>query len=142
MCPSRRYEIIDHTADSGIRVYGASPAELFVNAAFGLLATIVEGLDDMAPTDRRPLTLEAPDMDALLVDWMNDRLLRFDADEEIHAWPIVRDVTPTRLVVESGFRPIEWDRDVFHAEVKSATYHGLSIREKEGTWVAEVILDL
>ena len=76
------------------------------------------------------------------VDWLNDRLFRFDAREEIHAWTTVERVEDGRLVAASGFRKVDWERDRFHAEIKSATYHGLRLERQGDLWVAEVIFDL
>ena len=140
--PERRFELLDHTADSGLRIFGDSLPRLFENAAFGLLATVVEGLEEAAPEDGVELRLSAPSNEELLVDWLNDRLYRFEANEEIHAWPRVTSLGAGELASDSHYRRIDWERDTFHAEVKSATYHGLSLVETNGTWIAEVILDL
>ena len=37
----KTYEIMDHTADLRIRVFGADPADLFTNAAMALFDLIV-----------------------------------------------------------------------------------------------------
>ena len=55
--PSHRFEILDHTADVGLRVFGDSLGELFESAAFGLLSTIVEDLPALAPTASAPVAL-------------------------------------------------------------------------------------
>jgi len=38
---SKKYEFIEHTADLGLKAYGASIEELFVNAAEGLFDALV-----------------------------------------------------------------------------------------------------
>ena len=138
----KRFELIDHTADTGLRIFGPTIEALFENAGLGLLTTIVQDLDTMTPTSTVAVELEASDDADLLVDWLNDRLFRFDAREEIHAWSTVERVKSGKLAATSGYRKVDWDRDRFHAEIKSATYHGLSLERKGELWVAEVIFDL
>jgi SHS2 domain-containing protein len=138
----KRFEIIEHTADTGLRVFGSTLEALFENAGLGLMTALVQDLDTMTPTSSTEVTLEAPDDADLLVDWLNDRLFRFDAREEIHAWATVERVEDGRLVASSGYRKVDWEQDQFHAEIKSATYHGLRLERQGDLWVAEVIFDL
>jgi len=138
----KRFELIEHTADTGLRVFGSSIETLFENAGLGLLSTLVQDLDAMTPSSTVAVELEAPDDADLLVDWLNDRLFRFDAREEIHAWATVERVRDGKLRATSGYRKVDWERDRFHAEIKSATYHGLRLERQGELWVAEVIFDL
>ena len=137
-----RFEYLDHTADIGMRVFGESLEQLFQNANLGLLSYIVEGLDELRPTASERVELIARDDAELLIDWLNDRLYRFDAHEQIHAWATLEQVGEGRLLANSGYRLIDWERDTFRGEVKSATYHGLRLEREADLWVAEVVFDL
>jgi SHS2 domain-containing protein len=138
----RRYEVLDHTADVQVRIFGRTLEELFANAAWALFDTIVENLDALAPTTERSLTLRANDDATLLVDWMNELLYRFDAHGEIHAWPAVAFVRAGLMEARASYRPVDWSRDRFHTEVKSVTYHGLALTGDGKVWSAEVVFDL
>jgi SHS2 domain-containing protein len=137
-----RFETFEHTADVGLRVFGETLERLFENAAYGLCSMLVRDLDSVTPTAEVPVELESLNNDDLLVEWLNDRLYRFDAFDEIHAWPRLERVAEGRLRGGSGFTPIDWQRHNFHAEIKSATYHGFRLERRGDIWVAEVILDL
>jgi SHS2 domain-containing protein len=139
---SPRFETFEHTADVGLRAFGETLEALFENAAYGLCSMLVRGLDSLSPTDEVSVDLESMNNEDLLVEWLNDRLFRFDAFDEIHAWPRLKRVADGRLEGGSGFTPIDWERHNFHAEIKSATYHGLRLERRDDIWVAEVILDL
>ena len=75
----RDFEILEHTADAGIRAYGADMPEAFANAARGLFSLITE-LDDIEEVEYRDIELTAPDQDSLLVQWLNELIYLFDAD--------------------------------------------------------------
>jgi SHS2 domain-containing protein len=75
----RTYRQLAHTADLGLRIWGDSPEELFENAGAALMGVL---------TDRRRLRrqktteilLVAPDLEALLVAWLNYLLYLYDVD--------------------------------------------------------------
>ena len=136
------FELFDHTADVGLRVSGGSLPVLFANAAHGLMTFMVMDLDSLRPEGVEAVALSSESTDDLLVDWLNDRLYRFDALEEIHAWAELETVEEGRLAGRSRFVRIDWDRHRFHTEVKSITYHGLRLERKGDLWLAEVIFDL
>ena len=52
----KEFEIIEHTADVGIRAYGANMQEAFANAAKGLFSLIIE-LDDVEEVMHRDTEL-------------------------------------------------------------------------------------
>ena len=71
------FEIINHTADVGIIAYGASPSETFANAARALFSLITE-LDNVEEVLHRDIELVAPDLESLLVAWLNEFIYLFD----------------------------------------------------------------
>ena len=46
----KRFETIEHTADTGLRVFGSTLEELFENAGLGLMTILVQDLDAMTPS--------------------------------------------------------------------------------------------
>ena len=136
------FEFVDHTADVGLRVRGETLERLFENAAHGLMHYLVEELEALQKIDSERIELRSTSDAELLVDWMNELLFRFDAREQIHAWAEVERVERGSLVAQSGYLPIDWNQHRFGGEVKSVTYHGLSLERHGDSWIAEVILDL
>ena len=137
----RKYRQLAHTADLGLRIWGASREELFENAGAALSATL---------TDRRRLRrqktveilLEAPDLEALLVAWLNHLLYLYDVDAFLGREFKVLELTPQRLAVQARGETYDPDRHVARTAVKAATYHHLEIVSRNGRWQATVILDL
>ena len=67
----KAYEFFDHTADVGIAATGATLAEVFEAAAEGLAAILC---DPETVIEREELEIEtsAPDVESLLVAWLNE----------------------------------------------------------------------
>jgi SHS2 domain-containing protein len=140
--PSNRFEIIEHTADVGLRIFGKDLSALFASAAEALMAVVVEDLERLRPTETEPVELEADCLEDLLVEWLGELLFRFDARHQIHAWPDVAVARDATLVGVSRYLPVNWQQHRFAAEVKAVTYHGASVEPTPEGWRAEVILDL
>ncbi|GAG16189.1 unnamed protein product, partial [marine sediment metagenome] len=54
----KRYEVIDHTADIGIKTYGKDLKELFVNAAYGMF-DILADLKNVRAKEQLAIKLKA-----------------------------------------------------------------------------------
>jgi protein archease len=132
----RGHELLEHTADVGLRVWAPTLDELFAEAAIGLID--VMGTAD-GPLDRRErVELEAPDLEALFVDWLSEVLFLFEA----------RDIVPQHVDVTVEREPWKLHATIEgpsaeHFEqngpaVKAVTYHGLEVTENE----ARVYLDV
>jgi SHS2 domain-containing protein len=135
------YEILEHTADIGLKVYGRTLPELFVHSALGLVAIAVDG-QDVAPGERCPLSARGADLEELLVNWLSEVLYFMDAegwvfsDFRIRRWEaneIEADGTGQRLPPEKRSRAVA---------VKAVTYHQISVRETAEGWEAVVYLDI
>lgn len=129
------YEIIEHTADVGIRASGASLAELFEQAALALAD--IEGARAAVPAEAVPVSLEAPDAGALLVDWLNELIYLLEA-RGLLASVTVHSASEHALQADVGLAPGRPEG----LAVKAATYHRLSVARAGPGWVAEVYLDV
>ena len=135
------YEFFDHTADLGIRIRGADLNTLFVDAARGLFAAIVDGLNTVRPERQIDIEIAGTDREYLLFDWLRELLYRFDAEHLLFAKFQVR-VSETGLIGMACGEPIDSERHVLSHEVKAITYHGLRVEREGDEWVAEVIVDI
>jgi SHS2 domain-containing protein len=137
----KNYEIIEHTADIGIRVKGEKLEDLFINAALAMFDIIAE---EKSPQDKNLIKIKikqmADSIDELFINWLNE-LLSLSATKEL----VFSDFKITKLhnnnleALVSG-RGI--DNYKINTEIKAATYHQLKIERKECGWQAEVIFDV
>ena len=70
------FEILEHTGEIGILARGRTPSEVFAEAARGMFSFIVD-LGAVEERDVRRVEVEATDLEALLVEWLNELTYRF-----------------------------------------------------------------
>ena len=145
------YEILEHTADIGLRAWGETREARFENCARGLAeildrqAEILERQVNAGPfamEGRNAVALEvtATDVEALLVEWMNEVLFSLEGNEACLAQVGVRDVSETRLSAEIELAPCPGTPEA--TELKAATYHQLLVRTSGDGWEATVYFDV
>jgi len=140
---SRRvpYYQLSHTADAAWRIRGESLAELFANAAAALTATLTDRRY-VRSREIREVVIEAPDREALLVDWLNHLLYLFDTEGFLARDVIILSLSDHRLETRVLGEIYDPHRHPQKTAVKAATYHHLEIIPKNRGWQATVILDL
>src|SRR3954468_21937163 len=138
------YRFIDHTADVAAELDGGSPGELFTSAAQGLTANI-RPLEGVRPSVPQSVTLEAPTLEDLLVDWLNELLYRFEVRNVLFSdADVTIEERDGRWALSATARgePFDPSRHPSRVLVKSATYHGLQVTREQGTWRARVVFDI
>ena len=80
MPTDQAFEVLEHTADVGFRCWGADPAKLFVNAARAMFE-ISADLSQVRPNHELIFDVGGEDYETLLVNWLNQLVSAFDADE-------------------------------------------------------------
>jgi len=132
------FEILEHTADIGLRALGRTPEELFENAAAGLLE-ILGAAARKGSTDEE-IALEADDPAALLVRFLDELIYLVDARGARIAAITVRFDTATRLRARVTWTPS--DEPLEGTELKAATFHQLSLQERPDGYEATVFFDV
>jgi SHS2 domain-containing protein len=126
----KRYELIEHTADTGLEAYGNTLSEAFANAAYGMFSIIAE-LDKVRETETRRIEVEADDMEGLLFEWLNTLLYHFDVEVLLFRRFDITDFGDTRLAADCRGERYDPSRHHLKTGVKSATYYMLEVdREK------------
>lgn len=129
-----------HTGEVQVRIAGTDLTELFEEAGYALADVMLGEGHAQAPPDAREelVTLEAGDLEALLVDWLNELIFRADARKRVYTDFRVDALSERALHARiRGFTP-----PVLKTAVKAATFHGLGIREHEDFFTATVVLDV
>jgi len=135
------YEIIEHTADVGIRVRAASVNELFTEAARALFSLLIGEPETVRQTQTMSFHLVADDLESLLHDWLAELLYIFHVRRLVlHRFDV--QVDDNRLAATVSGEPLAMDRHHVEVEVKAVTWHGLKVLHEGKQWVAEVVLDI
>ena len=137
----KRFEILDHTADIGLIVYGRDLPTLFQNAgeAFFHLITDLKKVRDR--TERR-IRIGRKDLNFLLVDWLNELLYLHDVENLLFKKFKVESVGEEGLKAAARGEPFQEGLHVIKTQVKAVTYHQIEVRKEKQGWKARVILDL
>ncbi len=138
---NKRYEFFEHTADVGLRIFGDTLEDLFVNAADGLfgLITEVEKIEEKEAVD---FTLKAEGKEDLLVRWLSELLFRFEVDGLLFKRFRVFQVNGKSLSAKAYGEKFDPARHELKTEVKGVTYHQLKVEATRDGWLAEVIFDV
>ena len=136
----KEFEIIDHTADVGIRAYGADVKEAFANAARGLFSLITE-LEDIEEVEYRDTELTASDQENLLVEWLNELIYLFDAENIIFKRFDITHLSDTQLKARSYGHKVDRSKHKIKTGVKATTYNMLKIDKGNGVKV-QVLFDI
>jgi len=134
----------DVTSDLAFVARGADLAALFAAAADAVLAATLEDVATLQERVRRPVTLEEPDLELLLLHYLNELIYLRDAERLLlRAGPLrVAQNGEAHLAGELVGEPIDRTRHALLADVKAVTAHGLRVAPAPGGWEARVTLDV
>lgn len=135
------YELIDHTADLGIRVRGENLEKLFENGGLALLDLLTD-VALVRPHSKSSLSLTAENLEALFVEWLRELLYLFYGRKRLFCAFEITELKGTSLAVTCWGERYDPRRHVLLTEIKAITYHELSITRGESGWVAQAIFDI
>jgi SHS2 domain-containing protein len=138
---STGYELLDHTADVALRAWGRTRAEVFEEAARGMLSLVCDPTR-IGEQETVEVEVEAAAPDLLLAAWLNELLFQFEAKSLLFADLDIIEVTDTRLRARLTGEHQDAHRHVICGGVKAATLHQLSLVQKDDGWEGFVILDV
>jgi len=137
----KRYETFDHTADVGIRVFGRTIEEVFINAAWALFDLLTDP-DSIQETLIREITVEGADREDLLVRWLSELLFLCEGEGFLFREFSISSLTATSLKAVARGEIFDSSRHRFKTEIKAVTYHQVEVIHKGETWVGKVIFDI
>ena len=138
---SKPYELIDHTADVGIRAFGKNLAELFQHAAVGMFELMAD-LRTVEPVDAKTITLAAETLEDLYLLWHQELLFCSSVEGVIYKEFLLGAVTEKHLEAHIRGEKINFEKHALKKEVKAVTYHALKVGKTKKGWVGEVIFDI
>jgi SHS2 domain-containing protein len=134
------FEIIEHTADVGIRAFGETLAEAFANAARAMFS-LITSLDSIQEKIYRDIEVTAPDREILLVEWLNELIYLFDAEQLLFRRFDIINMTDTEIKATCYGEKVDKSRHGLIRGIKSATYHMLKV-EYHNRYQVQVLLDI
>lgn len=135
----RRFELIEHTADIGIKAYGNNLEEAFANAAYGMFSIIAE-LNEVKEKEMRRVEINEEDLESLLFEWLNSLLYYFDVETLIFKRFDIIEFGEDHLKADCYGEKYDSARHRLKTAVKSATYYMLEVDKAKNR--VQVIFDV
>jgi len=150
------FEVLDISGDVGLKAYGESLKDAFINAAIGMYSLITD-LDTVKEGKVIDVSVESDSTEGLLVSWLNELIFHFDAygfiGKKISISELAISPSPggaeqlagqqaNRLNASIYGEDFDPDRHERKLLVKAATYHQLKIEKKNKKWEIDVIFDI
>ena len=137
----KRFEILDHTADIGVIVYGENLKALFENAGKAFFHLITD-LKKVRCRIEKKVVIEGESLERLMVDWLSELLYLHDVESLLFKEFKIESVGKGGLKATARGEPFEEGVHAIKTEVKAVTYHQIEVRQEKGRWRAQVIFDL
>ena len=136
----KQWEHFAHQADVGIRGKGSCLAEAFEQVAVALTAVVTP---PAGITPEIPVSIEcsAENSELLLINWLNAVIYEMATRQMVFGKFEVKTDGLTLTGTAWGER-INPDKHQPAVEVKAATYNQLSVKNENGRWTAQCVVDV
>ncbi len=135
------FELVDHTADVGLRLWAPTVEGVFEEAGKAVFSLICDPLT-VEQTEVTDVRVEADDRELLLAAWVNELIFQFEAKRALFADFELKELDETHLVARVSGERLDPARHAVCGGVKAATLHELAVREGAEGWEGFVILDV
>jgi len=139
--PKKDFEIIDHTGDVAVIVYGDDLKQLFSNAASALFSLVADP-ESIRQQLQRDVKITSEDKDSLLVEWLNELIYLFDAEHMLFSRFDIERLTDISLKASCYGENVDPQRHRIRLGVKAATYHMLKIDKDSNGYKVQIIFDI
>jgi protein archease len=140
-----KFDFLEHTADVYVRAHGKTMDEAYENAALSMFETMTD-TSKIAQNKEETLEVEAEDQYALLYNWLEALLVKFETENMLYSKFQITDWTETSenfkikaKVWGEKFDPKKHPQKV---AVKAVTYHRMVIIREMDRVILEFILDI
>lgn len=141
----RKFEVLEHRADAYIAAYGKTLEEAFENAALATFDTMTEP-EKITPKIQETVEVEGFDEKALLYNWLETLLVKFEITETLYSKFKITSIQRTdegyRLKATIQGEKFNPEKHPQKVGVKAITYHRMEITKKPNQVTVRFILDI
>lgn len=135
------YELIDHTADIGIRATGEDIKDLFETAARAMCEQIADTA--MLKGDHtRQLQVAGIDREDLLINFLRELLCFWTIDTQLVKQVYINEIDNNHLTANIIYDTYIPETHEILMDIKAVTYHGISVEQINDGWDATIIFDV
>ncbi len=137
----KTYELIDHTADVGIKAYGKTISEAFENAAKAMFDIITDN-SEIESIGQYDIELKSDNLEQLLVDFLSELLYLNSANNIVFGFfKVDIDQKTNKLSAKVFGEKFDLSKHKIGSEIKAVTYHMLEVNNKKPYHV-QVLFDI
>jgi len=137
----KRYQLIDHTADIGIIVYGNDLPEVFSNAAYSMFDILTDA-EKIQYKEKLELQVTANSVEELLITWLDELLFRYETERLICNQFSITKMNDNSLTAIAFGEKVDRSRHDIKTEIKNVTYHQMRVEKTDSGWEAQIIFDV
>lgn len=133
------FEILPHTADMRMRVWGKTIKDLFRNALTGMafyLAPEIEAMAQGGKKVKQAIRVEAVDINSLLIEFLSEAIAQSDIQNVIFTAATFQEFGENFLQGEISGVAVEG----FEKDIKAVSYHEVDIKKNPETGLFETVL--
>jgi len=134
------FEIIQDSGSIAIKACGNTLSAAFINAARAL-SGLITSADKIKETVLREVEISAPDQEFLLVEWLNELIYFFDAEQLIFKRFEIDILSTNSLKACCYGEKMNKTRHELIRGIKAVTYHRMNIKYNNN-YELQVILDI
>ena len=136
----KKFKFLEHTADVKFQAFGKTIEETFKNSALAMFNVLHKG--KIKSKKKIKITVKGRDFESLLYNFLEEFLVLFDSENfflsKIDKIKIDKKNFKLRAEV-SGDNTENYEMSTY---VKAVTYNEMFISQKNGKWVAQVVIDI
>ena len=137
---SYKISFLEHLADCQFKIEASTKEDLFKGALGGMNLVIEEKDKDLKKEPiERDIEIKAPDINILLIDFLNEVLALTNIEHSIFSELEIKELTNQKIKGKIK----GWKVERFKEEIKAVTYHGINvIKNDEGFLEAVILFDI
>ncbi len=140
-----KFEFLEHTADVYIRAHGKTMEEAYENAALAMFEVMTD-TDKITPVQEETLDVGAEDQYALLYNWLEALLVKFETENMLYSKFQITNWEETdenfKFKAKIWGEKFDPKKHPQRVGVKAVTYHRMVIIRERDRVVLEFILDI
>ena len=134
----RFYEILPHSSDLKIRIFGKTKKELFLNAMLAMQQALRPEIKNQKARSKKKIEIKSSDLSSLLVDFLSEINYLNEVEKKVYNDIKFTKFSDTELEGELEGKRVE----KFGLQIKGVSWHNFEIKQKNKTWETTILFDI
>lgn len=136
----KNHKFLEHTADIKFQAYGRNIEEAFANSVIAMFSAMYEGKVQRMYTHK--IRVGGKDMESLLYNFLEEFIYLLDSKGAFVSEIDEIKIDKENYTIECTFSGDLAEKYDIETIVKAVTYNDMLIKEMNGKWMVQVVLDI